>query len=143
VNRRQYLQHIAIGGVPLVAGCGSIGEDPGPFNFAIVNRRERSYHVEFTLWDDADEIIVDGAVTIAAKPPGDDYTVLQFDDLTRVTNGDTIDVRIRTAGTTFEATYEVTCNQSATAENNFFVRFRHLNAPTETEEGIEFSGSEC
>lgn len=93
MNRRRVLHGIASGGALLSAGCVSIGEDPGPFNFGIVNRREQSHHVEFTLWDDADDVIIDGSVDIAPRPPGDgEYTLLDFPGLIRVTNDDEIDV---------------------------------------------------
>lgn len=143
MNRRRFLQRLAGGSVLLTAGCTAIGEDPGPFNFAIVNRREQPYHAEFTVRDN-DDILIDGSVDIAARPPGDgEYTVLNFDNITQVMNGDTIDVRIQLAGETFEETYEVTCNQSENAENNFFFQIRHPEAPTSSETGMEFAGSEC
>jgi hypothetical protein len=143
MNRRQFLSQFVAGGALLTAGCTTIGETPEPFNFAIVNRRERPYTVAFTLWDD-DEVLLDGVVDIAARPPGDDeYTTLQFDDLARVTNGDTIDVRVEVDGETFEGTYEVTCNESKTAENDLFFRIRHPDAATASETGMEISGSKC
>lgn len=144
MNRRQALQLFAGSSALLMAGCNSLGEDPGPFNFAIVNRREQSYSAEFTVRDDADEILIDGSVDIAASPPGDgEETVLNFDELTQVTNGDSINVRIQVAGETYEETYEVTCNQSENAQNNFFFRIRHPEAPSSSETGMEFAGSEC
>lgn len=144
MNRRQVLQQLAGGSVLLTAGCTFIGEDPGPFEFAIVNRREQPYQVEFTVWDDDDDVLTDGVVDIAVRPPKDgEYSVVAFEDLTRVSNGDTIDVRIQIDGETFEGTYEVTCNRSENAENNFFFQIRHPDAPTETESGMEFNGSEC
>lgn len=144
MNRRQFLQQVSCGCVLLTTGCASLGREPGSFNFAIVNRREQSYHATFTVWNDDDEIIIDGSVDIAAKPPSDEeYTVLNFDDLTDVTNGDTIDVRIQIDGETFEGTYEVTCNESENADNDFFFRIRHPEAPSSNESGMEFTGSEC
>ena len=107
--RRCLLQRLGGGGILLTAGCASVGETPRPFDFAVVNRRERSYHVEFTLWNDADETLVDGAVDIAPRPPGgDEYTRMSVDDIARVTGGDSIEARVRTAGETFEESYAVT-----------------------------------
>ncbi|EMA65504.1 hypothetical protein C468_05968 [Halorubrum kocurii JCM 14978] len=144
MNRRPFLQQLAVGGALLTAGCTAIREEPGPFNFGIVNRREQSYHVEYTLWDDAGEIVIDGSVDIAPRPPdGGEYTVLDFPDLIRVTNGDEIDARIQIDGETFEDTYEVTCNRSENAENNWFFQIRHPDGPTTSETGMEFNGSEC
>jgi len=144
MNRRQALQLFAGSSALLMAGCNSLGEQPGPFNFAIVNLREQSYSAEFTVRDDDDDILIDGSVDIAASPPGDgEATVLNFEELTQVTNGDSIDVRIQVAGETYEESYEVTCNQSEKAQNNFFFRIRHPEAPTSSETGMEFAGSEC
>jgi hypothetical protein len=144
MNRRQALQLFAGSSALLMSGCNSLGEDPGPFNFAIVNGREQSYFAEFTVQDDDREILIDGSVDIAASPPGDgEETVLNFDKLTQVTNGDSINVQIQVAGETYEETYEVTCNQSENAQNNFFFRIRHPEAPSSSETGMEFSGSEC
>ncbi len=144
MNRRRFLRRFTAGGALLTAGCTAIGEAPGPFNFGIVNRRERPYHVEYTLWDDADEVVIDGSVDIAPRPPDEgEYTVLDFEDLVRVTNGDEIGARIRVAGETFEDTYEVTCNRSENAENNWFFQIRHPDAPTTSETGMEFDGSRC
>lgn len=142
MNRRRFLRKVASGGALLTAGCTSIREDPGPFNFGIVNRREQEYHAEFTVWDDADEVVIDGFVDIPARPPADEERAeLFFDDLLSVTNGDRIDVRIGIDDETFEETYEVTCNRSENAENNLFFHIRHPEAPTS--EKMEFSGSEC
>jgi hypothetical protein len=144
MNRRRALQLFASSNALLIAGCTSLGEQPGPFNFAIVNLRERSYAAEFTVRKGADTILLDGDVDIAASPPGDgEKAVLHFDELTQVTNGDVITVRIQIDGETYEETYEVTCNQSETAQNNFFFRIRHPEAPTSSETGMEFAGSEC
>jgi hypothetical protein len=144
MNRRQALQLLVGSSALSMAGCNSLGKDPGPFNFAIVNLREQSYSVEFTVRDDDDNILIDGSVDIAASPPGNgEETVLNFDELTQVTNGDSINVRIQVAGETYEETYEVTCNQSENARNNFFFRIRHPEAPSSSETGMEFAGSEC
>lgn len=144
MNRRRLLQRLGTGGMLFTAGCASVGEKPRPFDFAVVNRRERSYHVEFTLWNDADETVVDGAVDIAPRPPADEeYTRMSFDDIARVTNGDSIEARVRTAGETFEETYDVTCNRSGNAENTLVFSIRHPDAPDADGSGMEFRGSEC
>lgn len=141
MNRRRVLQQVAVGGALLTAGCTTLLEEPRPLNFAVVNRRQRSYHLEFIVWDDDGEVL-DGVVDIAPRPPGDgEYTVLQFPDLTRVRNGDVIEIRVRVAGETFEESYEVTCNESERAENDVFFRIRHPDAPTANDSGMEFSGS--
>ncbi|MFC7135396.1 MULTISPECIES: hypothetical protein [Salinibaculum] len=145
MKRRQALQYLAGGGTVLLAGCSSFSEDPGPFTFAIVNFRERQYHAEFAIRDDDDELIRDGFVDIAPSPPGDgEFSALSFDNLPPVTNGETIDVAVDIDGKTFEETYEITCNQSENAENNFFFRIRHPGAAnTDTESGMGFFGSRC
>ena len=143
MKRRRALQLLAGCGTGLLAGCSSFGEDPGPFTFAIVNFRDRRYHAEFSIkYDDS---IRDGFVDIAPSPPGDgEFSALSLSGLPRVTNGDTIDVRITIADQTFEETYEVTCNQSDHAENNLFFRIRNPGAAnTENESGMGFFGSEC
>ncbi|QLD86160.1 hypothetical protein HWV23_10635 [Natronomonas halophila] len=143
MNRRRVLQHLLGGGALLTAGCTVFGENPGAFTFALVNRREQSFHVEFTLWGDNDEVIIDGAVDLASRPPEEEYTVLDFPNLVHVTNGDEIEAQVTVDGETYEQTHEITCNQSENAENNFFFRIRSRGAPTESETGMEFAGSEC
>ncbi|APX98430.1 hypothetical protein [Natronorubrum daqingense] len=142
MNRRQILQQIAGSSVLLTAGCSSIGENPGPFHFAIVNLRDQHYYVEFAVWDDSDTLLTDGAVDIA--PRGDDeYTALDFENVAEVTNGDVITAEVEVAGETFEEAFEVTCNKSDNADNNLFFRIRHPDVSTPTGTGMEFSGSEC
>ena len=144
MKRRQVLQQFASGSLFLMAGCSAFGEESGSFTFAIVNRRERHYRAEFTIWNDSDEIIRDGYADIAARPPGDgEFTALSFDNLPRVRNGDTITVRINIDEETFEETYEITCNQSEHAENNFFFQIRRPGAANTNESGMEFTGSRC
>lgn len=143
MNRRQVLQHLLGGGALLTTGCTVLREDPESFNFAIVNRREQSFHVAFTLWDNNDEVIVDGAVDLASRPSEEEYTVLDFPDIVRVNNGDEIQARVEVDGETYEKTYEITCNRSKNAENNFFFQIRSPGAPTDSETGMEFAGSEC
>lgn len=143
MNRRCVLQYFAGGGALLATGCTALGNDPGAFNFAIVNRREQSYHVTFTLWNDDGDEIIDGAVDLAPRPPEEKYTELDFPDLLRVTNGDEIEARVEVGGKTYEGTYEITCNDSENAENNFFFRIRSPGAPTDSENGMGFFGSEC
>jgi hypothetical protein len=80
-------------------------EEPGPFNFGIVNRREQAYNVEYTLRDNGDggEVIIDGSADITPRPPDPGgRTVLAFEDLVRVTDGDEIHTRVQVDGKTFE-----------------------------------------
>ncbi|WP_147376705.1 hypothetical protein, partial [Halopiger aswanensis] len=118
MDRRQVLQQIAGASILLTAGCTTILENSGSFHFAIVNHREQQYHVEFTVSDNSDEILIDGAVDIAPRPSGDEeYTALDFPDLTRVTNGDIIDAKVKVGGNIFEESFEITCNNNQNAPN--------------------------
>lgn len=145
MNRRQVLQQLAAGSILLTTGCTAIFEKPSPFHFAIVNRREQHYHVEFTVRDDSDNLLIDGSVDIASRSFGDEeeYSALDFPNITQVTNGDIINAQVQIAGETFEETFEVTCNRSENAENNLFFQIRHEDASTLSEPGMEFAGSEC
>lgn len=138
MRRRRLLHGFAAGVALSAAGCLSLGEPTAPLHFAIVNRRDRSYAVEFTLRH-AGETVVDGAADIAPRPLGDEYTALRVDDLTRVANGDEIDARVRVGGETFEHTYEVSCSRSETAGNELFFDIPHPEASTD----MGFRGSEC
>lgn len=146
MKRRRLLQGLTALAATFTTGCTSVTEEPGPFNFGIVNRREQAYNVEYTLRDGGGdgEVIIDGSADIAARPPDpSERTVLAFEDLVRVTDGDEIHARVQVDGRTFEETYTVTCNQSENAENNWFFQIRHPEAPADTELGMEFNGSEC
>lgn len=143
VNRRRVLQYLVGGGALVTTGCSVPEEDSGAFNFAIENRRERSFHVAFTLRDDDGEIIIDGAVDLASRSPEEEYTVLDVPDLVPVTDGDEIEARVEVDGETDEQTYEITCTRSENAENNVVFQIRSPGAPTDSETGMEFAGSEC
>ncbi|QKY20323.1 hypothetical protein B4589_007995 [Halolamina sp. CBA1230] len=140
MHRRQVLASLASGGSLLAAGCAVPGTEPGPFDFAIVNFRQQSFHVAFTLRHDGD-VLVDGAVDVAARPSDEEYTVLRFADLDRVTNGDTIDAELTVDGELFETSYEVTCNRSENAGNELYFRIRDPEATTDS--GMAFAGDEC
>ena len=141
MHRRQVLASLASGGSLLAAGCAVPGAEPGPFDFAIVNFRRESFHAAFTLRHDG-ETLVDGAVDVAARPSGQEYSALQFDDLDRVTNGDTIEAEVTVAGESFTTSYGVTCNRSETAGNELYFRIRDPEATT-TDSGMGFAGDEC
>lgn len=141
MHRRQVLASLASGGSLLAAGCAVPGTDPGPFGFAIVNFRQQSFHVAFTLRHDG-ETLVDGAVDVAARPSDEEYTVLRFDDFARVSSGDAIDAQVTVDSESFTTSYEVTCNRSETAGNELYFRIRDPEATT-TDSGMEFAGDVC
>ncbi|PAU83298.1 hypothetical protein CK500_10935 [Halorubrum salipaludis] len=144
MHRRRFLRRFAAGGALLTAGCSALRGPGVPFRFAVVNRRERAYHVDFTLRTSHGDALVDGAADVAPRPPGDDeYAELTVEDLARVRNGDEIDARVRVDGRTYEETYEVTCAESDAAESALFFRIRHPEAPASNPTGMEFGGSEC
>jgi hypothetical protein len=138
MNRRRFLTAVGSGSLASTAGCSSLLEDPGPFDFGITNWRERAYTAELTL-EKSDETLVDGRFDIAAngpdhgEPPG-----IYLQDVTRVKNGDVIDARVRLGGEAYRGSYEVTCNRREGSENNFFL---YIHSPDGGE--IEFGGSEC
>jgi hypothetical protein len=138
MQRRHLLGGLAAGVALPAAGCLSLGEPTAPLQFAVVNRRQRSYAVEFTLRH-AGEVVLDGAADIAPRPPDEEYTALRFDDLAQLANGDEIDARVRVGGETFDHTYEVSCSRSETAENDLFFDIPHPDAST----SMGFRGSEC
>ena len=141
MHRRQFLASLASGGVFLSAGCAAPGAEPGPFGFAIVNFRDQQHHVTFSL-QHGGETLVDGAVDVAARPAEEEYSVLRFVDLARVTNGDTVDAQITVDGDPFSTSYEVTCNRSEDASNELYFRMRDP-ATTTTESGMAFAGDDC
>lgn len=130
---------VGSGSVALTPGCSSVLEDSGPFDFGIVNWREREYSAELRLRKNNEEELIDGRFDIAAngpdqeRPPG-----IYLQDVTRVKNEDVINARVILNGEIFRGRYKVTCNRRKRSENNFFLYIRS----DETSE-IEFGGSEC
>lgn len=138
MRRRPFLEALAAGSSLLAAGCVSLREDPGPFDFGISNWRDRQYTADFVLRKN-DARLLDGRVDVPAKRPSDEGPVgVLLEDVTRVTDGDVIEARINLSGSEFEGRYEVSCNRRERAENNFFFRIY-----SDEDRGMEFEGSEC
>lgn len=138
MRRRSFLLSTSTCGFLLGSGCVTLGEDAGPLTFGISNWRNRRYMADVRLRK-GDDAILDGRFDIPAKQPTDEDPVgVLLEDIVRVTNGDTVEARVQLDGDEFTGRYEVSCNQSENAENNFFFRIY-----SSEDRGMEFTGSEC
>jgi hypothetical protein len=139
MDRRTFLATVGSGTLVLTTGCSAVLEEPGPFDFGIINWRQRAYAAEVVLRKNDGEKLVDGRFDIAANGPDrEDPPGIYLRDVTRVRNGDTVDARVVLDGETFRGSYEVTCNRTDGFGNDFFLRI-YSGEPSE----IDFSGSEC
>jgi len=140
MKRRRLLQSAVSGGILFTAGCTSLREDPGPFNFGVTNWRDQQYFAEIVLRND-ESIFLDVEADIPAHPleeDSEDPKVIIFDDVANVTDGDVIEAQILINGSEYETEYEVTCNSRENAESGLWFRIY-----SDEDRGMEYQKNEC
>ena len=139
MDRRQFLQSAAGGGMVFAAGCISLGGDSDPLNFGIENWRDERYAAEVELEKNEETVVLDASIDVPAhNDDSSDPVGTYIFDVTDVENGDIIDARVVIDDDELETRYEVTCTAVDDVENNLFLRIF-----SNVDRGMQFRGSEC